>query len=458
MKKLFILTLLICLLTGCVATSTSNDTTIVFSDNGISTSLKDGIVISGSSLIINKEGTYTVTGSSTDGNITINATNVTLVLDNIDLTSKNSAPIICSKNSEVTIEILNTNTLSDSTNNNDENGNTDAENAVIKGKDGSNITIKGSGTLNINANGKNGIKVNGEKSSLTIEKLTLNITALVNDAINVEGTLNVLSGNLTIDASDDALHCDNTLNIGDENNSPTITVNSCNEGIEGATVNINSGDITINSTDDCVNAANSDLTNYNFEININGGTITAYTSEGDGFDSNGDLNINDGTISLWTANRADNEPLDADGNININGGTILAAGASNGMGVNINASQASLIINNTNIKQGDTLSITTNNNTTIYKTTATCNVSYIFFSSSDLNTDEEYIVSGSQTSITAQSGNIQTSMTNNFGGPQQGNMNQPPQDNNMAPPQDGMTRPNESGQLGPMNNQNQSKN
>lgn len=147
MKKLFILTLLICLLTGCVATSTSNNTTITFSDNGISTSLKDGIVISGSSLTINKEGTYTVTGSSTDGNIAINATNVTLVLDDLDLTSKDSAPIICSKNSEVTIEILNTNTLSDSTNNND-------ENAVIKGKDGSNITIKGSGTLNINANGK----------------------------------------------------------------------------------------------------------------------------------------------------------------------------------------------------------------------------------------------------------------------------------------------------------------
>ena len=457
MKKLFILTLLICLLTGCVATSTSNDTTIVFSDNGISTSLKDGIVINDSSLIINKEGTYTVTGSSTNGNITINATNVTLVLDNINLTSKNSAPIICSKNSEVTIEILNANTLSDSINNNDENGNTDAENAVIKGKDGSNITIKGSGTLNINANGKNGIKVNGEKSSLTIEKLTMNITALVNDAINVEGTLNLISGILTIDAGDDALHCDNTLNIGDENNSPTITVNSCNEGIEGATVNINSGDIMINSTDDCINAANSDLTNYNFEININGGTITAYTSEGDGFDSNGDLNINDGTISVWTANRADNEPLDADGSININGGTILAAGASNGMGVNINASQASLIINNANVQQDDTLSINTSNNTTIYKTTATCNVSYIFFSSSDLNTDEEYIVSGSQTSITARSGNIQTGMTNNFGGPQQGNMNQPPQDNNMAPPQDGMTRPNESGQQGPMNNQNQSK-
>ena len=458
MKKLFILTLLFCLLTACSQTNTNNDTTITFSDNGISTSIKDGITISNNNLTINQEGTYTITGSSTDGSITINTTNVTLVLDNLDLTSKDSAPIICSKNSEVTIEVLNTNTLSDTTSNNDENGNTDAENAVIKGKDGSNITIKGNGALNINANGKNGIKVNGESSSLTIKELELNITSLVNDAINVEGTLNVLSGNLTIDAGDDALHSDNTLDIGDENNSPTIIINSCNEGIEGATVNINSGDITINATDDCINAANSNLTNYNFEININGGNIIAYTSEGDGFDSNGNLNINNGTISVWTANRADNEPLDADGSININGGTILAAGASSGMGVNINASQASLVISNANIQQGDTLSISTSDNTTVYETTATSNASYFFFSSSDLNVDEEYSVSGSQTSITAQSGNIQTGMLNNFNKPQQGDMNNPPQDNNMAPPQDGMTRPNDPGQQGPMNNQNQSKN
>ena len=48
-------------------------------------------------------------------------------------------------------------------------------------------------------------------------------------------------------------------------------------------------------------------------MTISGGTIDAYTSGGDGFDSNGELAITGGTVVVWTANTADNEPLDADG-------------------------------------------------------------------------------------------------------------------------------------------------
>ena len=50
-----------------------------------------------------------------------------------------------------------TNTLTDSEKNNDDNypDNEDAENAVLKCKDGSQVTISGSGTLKIIANGKN---------------------------------------------------------------------------------------------------------------------------------------------------------------------------------------------------------------------------------------------------------------------------------------------------------------
>lgn len=42
--------------------------------------------------------------------------------------------------------------------------------------------------------------------------------------------------------------------------------------IEAAELNVLSGDITILSSDDCMNAANSDLGNYDFVINISGGT------------------------------------------------------------------------------------------------------------------------------------------------------------------------------------------
>lgn len=44
-----------------------------------------------------------------------------------------------------------------------------------------------------------------------------------------------------------------------------------------------SGNISILSSDDCLNAAKSDLSNYDFSMNISGGTINAYSSEGDGF-------------------------------------------------------------------------------------------------------------------------------------------------------------------------------
>lgn len=148
---------------------------------------------------------------------------MTLVLDGLTLTSENTAAITCGKSSEVTILVSNgtENSLSDTEQNNDDNypENENAENAVIKCKDGSLVTLCGDGELTITANGKNGIKSGATtdedgEASLTIRDLTLNIDAPVNDAINAEQLLNVESGTLTIDAADDAIHCDLVLNIG----------------------------------------------------------------------------------------------------------------------------------------------------------------------------------------------------------------------------------------------------
>lgn len=151
--------------------------------------------------------------------------------------------------------------------------------------------------LVIEANGKNGIKSGAAtaeegEASLTIRDIALTIAAPVNDAINAEQLLVIESGTLTISAGDDAIHCDLLLNIGAE-------------GTDGPAI-----------------------------------TITAYSSRGDGFDSNGSLTISGGTVAVWTANTADNQPLDADGTITISGGTVLAAGGSSGMGMNLSASQA----------------------------------------------------------------------------------------------------------------------
>ena len=339
----------------------SGATSFVFSDSGITISEGDysGYKTDGTELTINGSGTYIVSGSCSDGSIKIKkgTTGVTLVLNGLTLTSTTTAPISCNKSTGVNIVVAagTTNTLTDNAYNNDDNypDNENAENAVIKCKDGSQVVISGSGTLNITANGKNGIKSGATTddegaASLTIRDVTLNITASVNDAINAEQLLNVESGTITITAVDDAIHCDYELNIGATGTTgPTIVIEDCEEGIEGATLNIYSGDIFIQANDDCLNAANSDLAGYAFSMNISGGTITAYSATGDGFDSNGSLTISGGTVAVWTASAADNQPLDADGIITISGGTVLAAGGGNGMGTNISATQAYVVYGST---------------------------------------------------------------------------------------------------------------
>ena len=76
------------------------------------------------------------------------------------------------------------------------------------------------------------------------------------------------------------------MDIGAEGtDGPTIAIAEACEGIEAAALSIRSGDISIVCTDDCLNAANFDLANYDSAINISGGTIVAYTTAGDGFDS-----------------------------------------------------------------------------------------------------------------------------------------------------------------------------
>lgn len=331
--------------------SAAEGTSVVFSESAVTVSDGSGLSIDGTSLTIEQSGTYVLSGTCSDGSVKVKKgiTGVTLALSGLDLTSSTTAPITCGKSSGVTILAAEgtENALTDAAANSGDNypDNADAENAVIKCKDGSQVTIGGTGTLTVTANGKNGIKsgaTTDEESTawLVIEDLTLTINAPVNDAVNAEASLTVKSGMITIDAGDDALHADYALAIGESGTAgPTITINSCYEGLAGANLLVASGAITIYSEDDCLNAANSDLTGYDFTMDITGGTIWAYAASDDGLDSNGSLTISGSTLTVWTANTADNQALDADGTITVSGGTVFAAGGSAGMGMTLSASQ-----------------------------------------------------------------------------------------------------------------------
>ncbi len=171
-----------------------------------------------------------------------------------------------------------------------------------------------------------------------------------------------------------------------------------------------SSNISILSSDDCLNAANSDLGGYDFSMNISGGTINAYSSEGDGFDSNGTLNISGGTVAVWTANKADNQPLDADGALSISGGTVLAAGASNGMGLSINAEQAYVTFSASGqlISKGDVLSIKSSDGGELHSAAASCDAAYVFFSSAELESGSSYSLYAGDSSTAASTAQTET--------------------------------------------------
>ncbi len=351
MAALMLLALLPARVWAAESTAYDTDGATAFTFTDIAITAKDGDYtgynIDGTALTIEAAGTYIVSGSCQSGSITVKkgVTGVTLVLSGLTLTADGTAAIACNKSSGVTIVAQDgtTNTLSDTETNNGDSypDNTNAENAVIKCKDGSQVTLCGSGSLTVNANGKNGIKSGATTDEegeawLVIRDLTLTISAPVNDAINAEASLTILSGGLTIDAGDDAVHSDYYLTVGAAGtDGPTITVNSCNEGLEAADLSIASGNITIHAGDDCLNAANSDLPGYAFTLSISGGTLVMDTTSGDGIDSNGTLSISGGTVVVWTNSTADNQPLDADGTLSITGGTVLAAGGSAGMGITL---------------------------------------------------------------------------------------------------------------------------
>lgn len=177
--------------------------------------------------------------------------------------------------------------------------------------------------------------------NLTINGGTLTIDSS-DDALHCGGDMNLYGGVMTLNSADDGAHSDHTLNIGETAGNTfdnvQIYIPKCYEGIEGVTINQNSGTVYIISGDDGYNAAGGSdgsgsgntnpwgggmMSSSTGTMNLNGGLVVVNSANGDhdAFDSNGDLNVNGG---YYCANGQ--EPLDCgDGgySINMNGGSVI---------------------------------------------------------------------------------------------------------------------------------------
>lgn len=219
---------------------------ITFSEDGIVSTYDEGVTVDGTNLTITATGSYTITGTCSEGSITISKglQEVILALQNLTLSNSETAPITIGKNSEVTIINDGTSTITDAEDIANEDSD-DFEGAAIKVKSGATLTLDGTGTLNIDGSDcKNGIK-GASLSTIIVDSadLTLNVFAANNgiasdnEVIINNGIVNVTAGNDGIKAEPDEDDTDSagviTINDG------IITIDAQGDGIQAT------GDLTI---------------------------------------------------------------------------------------------------------------------------------------------------------------------------------------------------------------------
>ena len=390
---------------------------ITFSEDGITTDAVTGVSIDGNVVTITEAGDYELSGSSSDARVEVlvdKESDIELVLNGLDITCKDYAPIVVNQAGNVTIDLAegSVNRLADG----EEyslSGEEDNTDAVIFCRD--DLKLKGDGTLYIEANYNHGIV---GKDDLTIKGGTF-IIRTVEDGVNANDSITIDGGTFYIASGDDGMHVDEVFTINDAD----IVVAECYEGLEGHQVIINGGAIDITASDDGINSGSgsaSEATDAILEeqndgffgaqrqggkggmfggmdtdsdslIQINGGTIRV-NANGDGLDSNGILTINGGTVAVSGATDNGNAALDYGISATISGGSLIATGYSGMIEVfGSESAQCSLVYNTgTMISGGTELVVRDAQNHKLLQETIPKNCNSIIVSLSQFEVGESY--------------------------------------------------------------------
>ncbi|MBR1689993.1 MAG: carbohydrate-binding domain-containing protein [Oscillibacter sp.] len=275
----------------------ADSATAVITLNGESASVSGkGAYAYDGGVVITGGGTYVLSGTLTDGTVTVDAyssSKVQIVLNGVDITCSDDACIRVNEADKVFL------TLAEGTENTLTSGEAYSEAALADGADGAifahdDLTINGSGSLTVTAGYKHGIAANDD---LVITGGTITVTA-PQDAIHVNDSLRIMAASLTLDAGDDG-----------------IAVSK-----EGGYLYVESGSITITSADDAIHTAG--------DITIDGGTLTIDAGD-DGIHSDTAVTIDGGTILIDRCYEGIEAP-----NITINGGDTTIYPTDDGLNAN----------------------------------------------------------------------------------------------------------------------------
>ena len=300
------------------------------------------------------EITYTLTGSTTDGELSLAGSyKCTISLAGVTLTNPNGAAINITNKKRIQISAKKgtENTLTD--------GADGEQKACIYSK--GQIQLQGNGTLTVVGNTKHAIK---SGDYITVKNLTLNVTKAVGDGISCNKYFQMKSGNVTISGvGDDGIQADfeeddettgetedhedeNSGNVYIEDGTLSLKITAAAaKGIKSAgDMKISGGDITIQNSGagaydaDEKDAKGAGCLKSDNDMVISGGTITL-TATGTGgkcIKADGALTITDGTIKATASGTkytysskvtASPKAIKSDGALTISGGTIVATSA-----------------------------------------------------------------------------------------------------------------------------------
>ena len=275
---------------------TSGATQITLTGDGATISGNGAYTVDGN-VVITNAGYYVVTGTLTDGYISVDAydsSKVFIMLNGVEISCSDDACIRVDQADKVFL------TLAEGSQNSLTSGSSYCTEALNDGTDGAifahdDLTINGTGSLTVDAQYRHGIAANDDlvitggtitvtaeadaihandslrikEASVTvdagddglvtsneeengyfyIESGMLDITA-ADDAIHTTGDITIAGGSITIDAGDDGIHSDSNVFISNG----SILIEDCYEGIEALNIDVSGGDITIYPHDDGFNA------------------------------------------------------------------------------------------------------------------------------------------------------------------------------------------------------------
>jgi hypothetical protein len=299
-----------------LATAWAQSDTKIALDGASVTVNGSGAQVEGSIVTITAEGTYVVSGTLTNGQIAVAATNadkVHLVLNGASITNETGAAIYASQCDKLIL------TLAEGTVNTLKDGGAsfryadEAEeepNAALFSKD--DLTINGTGSLTVTAGFKNGIST---KDDLMVVSGNITVTA-ANHALAGKDSVAVLGGALNLTAGNDGIQTNTT------------------DDLARGWVLLGGGKLTVSAAHDGVQADTAlQASGAAVTIVAGGGTAGKKNSFDDdasnsfkGLKSGGSLSVSSGIISIDSADNC----LHATGDMLVSGGKLTLSSGENG--------------------------------------------------------------------------------------------------------------------------------